>query len=189
MSLKLVIIGSSHIRRLLDAAVPIPLHSMEIAWRCEGGARLPMLRGVVDDIEWQILERPDVVVVFLGGNDLDSRDVDARRLASLYATEYNSLAAMGCEVVILRGWPRPGARIGPITYWTNVESFEDEMADLLRDGCHLWTWDRSLTFTSQFFAFDGVHCRPTRYKKVMRYLVSAVLFAVRRLNREPFSGR
>lgn len=61
------------------------------------------------------MAKPDIVVVFLGGNDLDSGDVDAMKMASSYAAEYNKLSAMGWQVVIRSWlWPKPGSRIGVV---------------------------------------------------------------------------
>ena len=149
------------------------------------------LEDAVDDIEWDVRIREphisDMVVVFIGGNDLDSPDVDVRRLASRYIDLYERLAKTGSHVIVFSQWPRPGARIGGVGFWTNALWFDH----LLRQRAKVfsvWDWDRRLRACEDFFV-DGVHCKPQMYKRVMRYFSAAIFFGMRCMMKgRPFAG-
>ena len=177
-----IFIGDSHLRRLPAAGTRIPLFG-DVQFWCKGGVGLNYLKKSVELVRNKSVERrvpcPEVVVVFIGGNDLDRWDCSPVRLAVQYAHELEELGKCGCKVVYLRQWPRPGARIGGINFQTNLNLFEHALAGALSTGVWVWDWDRSLHFTGSFFSRDGVHCQPFKYKKVGRYLAAASIAAVR----------
>lgn len=175
-----MLVGCSNLARLDDAGVSLRLRA-EVTWRCAQDAHLALLQNVVDEIKWAEERRPNIVSVFLGASDMDTTDVNCRTLAAAYAYEYNKLVSMGCSVIIMRGWPRPGAQIGAVDYWTNTEWFERELKERLRPECRLWAWDKSMSFNSNFFEQDGIHICAGRYRKMARYLVSPILSAAKLL--------
>ena len=181
MALAILFVGDSHLARLRASAVRIPVNA-NLRWDSMRGGGLTHLQSAVENLEWDEFERvPDIVVVFIGGNDLDRENCDAAWLAAIYAAYLNRLADLGARVMVLAQWPRPGARIGGVNFITNVRWFEERLKQSVRGGVWLWQWDKGLRFNSSFYASDGVHCARYKYKKVARYLSAACIAAIRNL--------
>jgi branched-subunit amino acid aminotransferase/4-amino-4-deoxychorismate lyase len=176
------VIGDSHLARLFRSGTRLPCKVDEALW-CRGGAGVRYLESIVDDIEWEEVKREplvsDLVVVFIGGNDLDKPNVDVRALASTYANLYDRLKKLGSEVVVLTQWSRPGARIGGVNFQTNALYFDHLLTEQARDFT-VWAWDTRLRAHSEFFV-DGVHCHQSVYKRVMRYFSAAIFHGIRRM--------
>lgn len=178
------VIGDSHLARLFKAGMKLSVEADLALW-CRGGVGSDYLEKVIDDIEWDTLSRnpqiSDLVVVFIGGNDLDTPDLDVVGLASRYITLYSRMASLGSQVIVLAQWSRPGARVGGVTFQTNALLFDHLLCQQARDFV-FWRWDKGLRAHSQFFQDDGVHCHPWAYKRVMRHFSSAVFQGVRNLS-------
>lgn len=178
MSLTVDLIGDSHLYWLKEADITTGIARREnTRWHTKRGGRYDFLLNALDVIEWEV--EADITVIMLGGNDLDQPDLDIRALANKYIIAFNRLETAGKVVLYMKAWPRPGARHGSVNYWTNVNFFEH----LIDRYCWAWQWDKSLKFTDNFFAHDGVHCKKSRLKKVYRYLTSAVLAVLKQLER------
>ena len=104
----------------------------------QGGAGLSFLEDVSYEVEWR---EYDVIVIFMGGNDLDNADLDCRSMARDYCSVLRRIVSSGKLVVFMRGWPRPGAREGAVNYWTNVGQFEYHLQKMLPNMWY-WSWDR-----------------------------------------------
>ena len=178
--LDILIVDSSHLARLEASEISLAIRQ-RLHFHCVGGARLGFLRSVMDDVERERIPRPSIALFFLGGNDIDNYRSEPESLAREYAAIYNRLSIIGTIVMIMRQWPRPGARIGAERYWQKVQVFEHHLENLIDRNCWIWAWDRTLRFNGSFFKQDGVHCRETKYKKVARYIRSPLLFAIKRL--------
>lgn len=175
------IIGDSHLHRIRGET--FPLDANIVFWSRRGGGvdYLEEAIGLIQRDNSRNISQ-DIVVVFIGGNDLDAPYVAVRQLANRVAVIISRITRVAGAVAVLKQWPRPGAREG-LNYWTNAQYFDYLLPDLLVMNCFTWKWDRTMRFNSSFFARDGVHCQPGRYKKVVRYLASAVLAAIRFLRR------
>ena len=145
------------------------------------GSGIAYAEQIMADIEWSTGSevKPDIIVIFIGGNDLDRSDANIHDLVSRFVVVAQEAEAMGALTMFMEQWPRPGARNGPITYTTNKEYFEYRLRSSLPKTSRLWRWDKSLRINDGFFARDGVHFHPRRKRKVIRYLLSAVLAAAR----------
>jgi hypothetical protein len=178
------VVGDSHLWRLIESGERLPFEVEMASWLRRGGGVM-YLEAVVDDLEWDTKVRSppvsDLTVVFLGGNDLDRPDVDVPALARRYSYLYERLARLGTDVVVLEQWPRPGARIGGVSFRTNALWFDHLLKAYARGSYTVYHWDRQLRPNEVFFMNDGVHCRPSRYRKVMRYFASAVFAGLRSL--------
>lgn len=173
--LNIHLIGDSHLHWLHATGVSVQAN---ITWHTMRGGKLPFLLEAIELIEWE--RSVDVVVVMLGGNDLDQENLDVKALSNAYTFAFERLARSCQSLIYMAAWPRPGSRIG-LNYWTNVGIFEWLLARNSR--VWMWKWDRSLTFTRQFYARDGIHCARIRYKKVSRYLTAAILAGVKQIKR------
>ena len=87
----------------------------------------------------------DIIVTFIGGNDLDSPFVAVKTLVRRFYLAINEVARVAGSVAVLKQWPRPGARQG-INYWVNAEYFDYLLHDQLVMQCFTWSWDRSMKF-------------------------------------------
>lgn len=175
------IIGDSHLNNIQNNKFALDIEL--VFWSKRGGG-IEYLEQALQEISQDRSRNisTDAVVIFIGGNDLDSPFVAVKKLAKRYSASINNIARVAGAVAVLKQWPRPGARQG-LNYWTNAGYFEYLLPDMLVMHCWTWSWDRSMKFNHSFFARDGVHCRPDQYKKVIRYLTSAVLAALRYLRR------
>ena len=175
------VIGDSHVARLRDT--PIAIDTEMYFWVQRGGRWTHLrdtLQRIAADSNRDRLR--DVIVIFIGGNDLDTQEVNVSNLAALYGDLLNRAESISGAVMFMAAWPRPGSRYS-VEYWTNVEYFEHLLKGRIGQKCQLWRWDRTLTFTERFFSHDGIHCHVRRYKKVVRYLMSAILAAMKRVRR------
>jgi lysophospholipase L1-like esterase len=175
------LIGDSHLHRLLEADVRLPIAGSVTCWTKRGGGLL-----FLEQTVHSILQRgvADVTLVFLGGNDIDSHSLDLDSLTDRFVTALQALEDAGSLVVMMDQWPRPGARVGSYWYEQSEKYFKQIMEEKLagRAWIWLWEWDRSVRFNETFFHFDGVHCATYMHKKVARYLCAAAIAAARRLN-------
>lgn len=172
MAFSVNMIGDSHLYWLEPTGIAA---QGNIRWHTMRGGRFPFLMDRTEWLEWE--PEADITVVMIGGNDLDQKDVDVRALANDYIQAFNRLREISKLVIYMKAWPRPGARYGSIAYWTNVNYFEH----LIEEHCWMWQWDKTLRFTEQFYARDGVHCTDSRRKKVARFLTAAVLAGMKYL--------
>jgi hypothetical protein len=174
-------IGDSHLARLWSSGTRFPVNA-RLDFHCERGGGLGYLQSTIEEFEWETAELPDVAVIFLGGNDVDSWDCSPVELAGVYAVYLNRLADMGTRVMFMAQWPRPGARIGGVNFMTNVGLFEEALRCRVAQGVWLWQWDRGMRFSDSFFGRDGVHCSAFKYRKVARYLAAAGIAGFRNLH-------
>lgn len=180
------IIGDSHMARLRNSGKPLPIRG-NITWRVRSGAKIEFLRDVVEDVITRNQDY-DLVIVSMGGNDLDSPFVIVNDLIQKFVNELIRLLTKTPLVLFMEQWPRPGARFGPENYWTNVERFQHEIRCSSPVGIRLWSWDNSLRYPLSFYSRDLVHCHPRRYKKVARYLTSAILCGLKWFGQMPVYG-
>jgi hypothetical protein len=181
------IIGDSHLARLEAAGARLPIDGSVDLWTRKGGG-IEYLEYMVEEIDWDMFGRfpklaSDITIIFLGGNDLDVDTCVPHRLADRFGRAIRKLVELDSIVFVMAQWPRPGARIGALNYWTNVGIFEGLLAKQLPEGCQVWDWDDQLRTNAYFFSRDGVHCVAQRHKKVGRYLASAAVAAARQLRR------
>jgi len=148
MSVKVAIIGDSHLAAIAGSTFPI-VGDLDLKFK--RGGKLDFLETCVDDMEWSMFAPPDVVVIFLGGNDVDSLYCDVPAIANRILGLIDRLEAMARKVYIMRQWPRPGARHGDISYWTNVQYLEK----LLNDSGRVrpWAWDKVQINIRKLFVF------------------------------------
>ena len=174
------VIGDSHLHRLLQAETRFPMEGSVTYWTKRGGGA-----AFLEETVHSILQRgaAEVSVVFLGGNDIDSWcGMDA--LVNRFVVALEALVKAGSLVILMDQWPRPGARIGGYQYSQRAATFKGRLEHQLASNhwVWMWDWDKGVSFTTEFFYWDGVHCAACRYKKVARYLGAAAIAAARALN-------
>lgn len=179
--MRIDIIGDSHFDNLKNYKFPLDVEL--VSWTKRGGG-VAYLEQTLEDIKQDRARNinTDIIIVFIGGNDLDQPFVPVKKLATRFSLMINKIARVAGGVAILKPWPRPGARQG-LNYWTNVELFNHFLPDMLVMNSWMWSWDKSMKFSTSFFARDRVHCRPEQFKKVIRYTTSAILAAIKFLRR------
>ena len=174
-------IGDSHLDNLRNSEHFQQLHGHRTFLTRRGGG-IAFLESAVYIVE-NSFSRPDVAVVFIGGNDMDSPRLDIANMAHRYATALDRLSSLGIKVLFMRIWPRFRTRHALVDYATNTNYFEHLLAENLGDRVKIWAWDRTMRFTYTFFR-DGVHCRRRHERKVCRYLRTAALAGVRWVRRD-----
>ena len=147
------VVGDSHLARLFKSGERLPFE-VDLAQWCRGGASLSYLESIIDRMEWEELQRSpqvsDLTVVFLGGNDLDRPNLVVCDLVSSYATQLRRLSQMGTEVVVLTQFPRPGARIGGVNFWTNAVYFDHLLTLQSKGDFRTCSWDPKLRPHGEF---------------------------------------
>lgn len=178
--MRIDIVGDSHMARMEH--MPFKLDAEIVYWNKRGGVTHleQSLVRIREDPSRNISR--DIVIIFMGGNDLDAKDVAVKKLATRISLAINEVARVAGVVAIMRQWPRPGARQG-VNYWTNVNYFHYLLPEMLVMNSYMWAWDRSMQFGCSFFDRDGVHCKPKHHKKVVRYITSAILAGIKFLIR------
>ena len=183
MQFKVKVIGDSQLRYIRVADLR---YRGDLSISYKSGSGIKYAEEVLEDItENRHTETPpDIIVLFTGGNDLDGQYVHLRHLVLRFERFTELAQRMGIQVMIMAPWPRPGARYGAINYVTNKEYFEQKLACDLPDNGWLWRWDKSLPlYSPTFWKEDGVHCRTRHKRKIARYLLSAILAAIRKRRR------
>ena len=155
LQMRVDIIGDSHLSRLRE--MHFPIEANVYFWSLRGGG-IGHLRNslmhISEDGSRQSVT--DVIVIFLGGNDMDTPFADVAEMANRYLELLSFAERVASTVMVMKIWPRPGSRQGT-NYWTNVGYFEHLLEKSIGERCCIWGWDRSMTFTI-FFAPDGIHC-------------------------------
>ena len=183
MQLKVKVIGDSQLRYITEGDLR---YRGEISISYRSGSGIGFAERVLAEISRNrhTESPPDIIVLFTGGNDLDAHYAEICRLVARFVMFIQQAQSMNIQVMVMTQWPRPGARYGAINYTTNKEYFESKLFRNLPENGWLWKWDRSLpVYSTDFLKRDGIHCRPKYLKKVARYLLSAILAAVRKRNR------
>ena len=177
MFFRVQVIGDSHLRGIYPREFSF---EGNIQIECKPGSGMTFAKQVVDRIEESSGLRPHIFILAIGGNDLDKKVVEVPELVKKFVAIADVARSMNAVVMIMGQWPRPGARHGAVSYTTNVEYFEYLLRKQLPDNAWLWNWDKGLRVrAANFFRGDGVHCQPKWKKKVKRYLLSAILAAIR----------
>lgn len=141
-----------------------------VQWRYKGGAGIQWLR---DNL--QGCGEFDVVIISIGGNDLDNGTAPA-----VVASELITLASLCADrgvrkTVVMAIWPRESPFFETPMMTTNTA---------LDDGLN--TEDKRVAFWKQerrlrFEFYDGVHLR--HYYGARRYLLSCIMWADKQLRR------
>lgn len=181
------VIGDSHLRRMILSGERFPLE-VALGQFARSGAGIRYLREVVEKREQDLLFRlpmqAELTVVFIGGNDLDTKFLDVPALAREYANLFNRLRLLSSEVVVLHQFPRPEARnAGGLEFWTNAVWFDHLLSTGPGRNFTMWKWGRRLRCHEEFYAPDGVHVRSSLQKRMLRHFCSAIFAGLRTLHR------
>ena len=85
--------------RLQQGENVLPIQQ-NVKYYTKRGAGIALLQRLVDEVEWEDQPTPDIILLFLGGNDLDAADVSPIEVARKYATEIDRLCLMGIRVMV-----------------------------------------------------------------------------------------
>ena len=136
-------VGDSHMVRLQQGEDTLPVQQ-QVEYECARGAGIGLLQKLVDDLEWEERPAPHVILIFLAGNDLDARDISPADVAEKYEIEARRLARLSIKVIFMSQWPRPGARVGGVNFWTNVLYYQHLLVSSLPSEVGFWYWHRYL---------------------------------------------
>ena len=175
-----VLIGDSHLRSI--SARDFRTFRGSVAIHYQPGSGLEYVEHIMAELDWREWgdTQPDTIVLMTGGNDLDSSCyVDVNRLVARLVQVADEARLLGARLIIMEQFPRPGARYGGVNYQTNRLWFEHLLPRALPNNARYWRWDTTLRINDpDFLRSDGVHFRVSRRRKIARYLMSAMIFAV-----------
>ena len=175
-----VLIGDSHLRTITQRDFRTFNGSVSIF--CEPGSGIEYVEYIMAELDWREYgdTQPDTIMLLTGGNDLDkSYYVDVKRLVARMVQVADEARLLGAKLIIMEQFPRPGARYGGVNYQTNRLWFEHLLIEALPSNARYWRWDTTLRINApDFLKPDGVHFRMSRRRKVARYLMTGMIFAV-----------
>ena len=175
-----VLIGDSHLRSISTRDFRTFRGSVSIYFK--PGSGIEYVEHIMAELDWREMGdiQPDTIVLMTGGNDLDnSYYVDVKKLVTRLVQVADEARLLGARLIIMEQFPRPGARYGGVNYQTNRWWFEHLLLSSLPNNARYWRWDTTLRINDpDFLRSDGVHFRTSRRRKIARYMMSAMIFAV-----------
>ena len=168
--MKVLIVGDSHVRRMAEheALLRAKLNygRLQMTYRYPGGARRDF---AIEEMFYTC--QFDVVVIMVGGNDLDSGAGPIHFQASYKQIEDQARRAGVKSLIITSIWPRHN----PV-FNRNARAHTTFFSNMYYDHnlITFWQWDDRQPFRT----YDGVHLQWSGYKKAMTYLLAPILWVV-----------
>ena len=169
----MLVIGDSHVRRIREyqhlITAKLRQGRVSIDWRFRGGAYL--------DFAEREVERAygyDIIVMMVGGNDLD-RGTPRASIEASYARMENLARIRGVKRLIVTSiWPRRDANFNAVAR-THARVCSSLYQNLRRNLITFWEWDERQPFRT----YDGVHLEHHGYEKAVKYLLAPILWVIK----------
>lgn len=168
-----MIAGDSHVGRLMRfrhiMSRKLYRGDVEVDFVFKGGAHLHHMEEKLAD-----MEPVDLLVLLVGGNDVDDGATNSAVIASFDRIARKALDKGFKAVTITSLWPRRSVKYNDRIFELNG-LLSQRFAGY--SNVSFWMWDRRQTFKT----YDGVHLELAGYKRAIKYLVAAVLWSVKRM--------
>lgn len=165
---QVVIIGSSHVRRMkpFEFMIRRYIQKTDFEWCSRGGSGVSFIESFNG-----ILSGKTVVIV-TGGNDLQNGMNPDELITRVTRAAIKLRDVNGAENVIIMGiWPRADR-----AYNSAVHIFNTRMEVFTKaENIFFWTWSRGMSYRT----YDGVHLLENGYRKAARYLATALIWLKR----------
>ena len=168
--------GDSHVRRISEQARSTTgyfdrFDIFTVSFRFLGGATVSKLRRQGPG------GRYDLIVLSVGGNDLDNGAQPLAVIAELRDLARSLLIdGSAKKVVCMSAWPRANAAYAARQQEFNCEAqahFRDPILNIASSPIEFWFWSRKLKY---HLAPDGVHMTPAVYRRAQLYTASVMLW-------------
>jgi lysophospholipase L1-like esterase len=170
-----LVVGDSHVRRMQPHSHALErLQSITVDWAFRGGATTKFAEEQVDKADGH-----QVVVIMLGGNDLANGMPVDTLVERLHALAYSYLRKPQVKCVVLPSvWPR-----GDEAFNRKAATLSEQLEIKYRGHPSItyWQWDKRQSWRNS----DGVHLLDNGYRRAVRYLSSAILWAIHHRLSEP----